>query len=424
MAQAPAKQAPQQGPPPKNLSVRADGHLSANGDPKDADKFQVHVVKQGETLSGIAGEVLKNPRMWPQLWEQNEHIINPHWIYPNDKILVAPVTPLAEAKPPEPEAPAAPPAPPAPPAPEQPQAPRRIQLPAVAPPPPAPASRTGVLVIDQRAPGPEIKFEDIYCSGFVRTERVEKKYKVIGRYDPSGAVLAAQTDYVYLSRGAEDGIAIGGDYQVVRPTKSLTNPYGHTHGDRNLGMHYLDVAQVRVVLAQADYSLARVIHSCGDAVEVGDLVIPFQPVVFPQPPRPRPFSPTMTTNSGIDGMIVASKSVLENFGSAFHSSGVIPGVRGDDRLGVTERGIAGAGEIVYIDVGSDTGVKLGDLFIVYRYEDYDSQLFPAPREIKRLKDARSAVGELIIVNVGERASTAVVTYASDALSLGDAVERR
>ena len=40
--------------------------------------------------------------MWPQLWEQNEHIINPHWIYPDDKILIRPVTPLAEAKPPEP----------------------------------------------------------------------------------------------------------------------------------------------------------------------------------------------------------------------------------------------------------------------------------------------------------------------------------
>src|SRR3974377_1679054 len=100
-AQTPTKQVPEQGPPPKNLTVRPDGHVSANQDPADADKFEVHVVKQGETLSGIAGEVLKNPRLWPQLWGQNEHIINPHWIYPNDKILIRPVTPLVEAKPPE-----------------------------------------------------------------------------------------------------------------------------------------------------------------------------------------------------------------------------------------------------------------------------------------------------------------------------------
>src|SRR5689334_16484754 len=99
-AQAPTKAAPQQGPPPKNLTKYADGHVSANQEPTDVDKFEVHIVKQGDTLSQIAGAALKDPRMWPLLWEQNEHIINPHWIYPNDKILIRPVTPLAEAKPP------------------------------------------------------------------------------------------------------------------------------------------------------------------------------------------------------------------------------------------------------------------------------------------------------------------------------------
>ena len=81
--QAPTKTAPQQGPPPKNLTVRADGHVTANQDPVNPEKFEVRVVKQGDTLSQIAGEVLKDQRLWPQLWEQNEHIINPHWIYPS-----------------------------------------------------------------------------------------------------------------------------------------------------------------------------------------------------------------------------------------------------------------------------------------------------------------------------------------------------
>src|SRR5256885_5569425 len=138
-AQAPTKTPPAQGPPPKNLSVRPDGHVSANQDPANPDQFEVHVVKQGETLSGISGEVLKDPRLWPQLWEQNEHIINPHWIYPNDKILIRPVTVLSEAKPPEPAPPApAPEPPPAPaPAPEVEILTRAAPAPAP-PPPPAP----------------------------------------------------------------------------------------------------------------------------------------------------------------------------------------------------------------------------------------------------------------------------------------------
>jgi hypothetical protein len=108
------KVAPQQGPPPKNLTQLPDGHFSANADPANVERFEVHIVQTGETLSQIAGQVLNNPRLWPQLWEQNEHIVNPHWIYPNDKILVRPVTQITEALPPPPP-PEPPPAPPAPP---------------------------------------------------------------------------------------------------------------------------------------------------------------------------------------------------------------------------------------------------------------------------------------------------------------------
>src|SRR5437870_13213701 len=137
-AQNPPKAVPPQGPPPKNLTVRPDGHVSANQDPANPDNFEVRVVKQGDTLSVIAGEVLKNPRLWPQLWEQNEHIINPHWIYPNDKILIRPVTVLSEAKPPEP----APEPPPPPPAPEV--------EPAPAPPPSPPPAALQLLPEPER----------------------------------------------------------------------------------------------------------------------------------------------------------------------------------------------------------------------------------------------------------------------------------
>jgi hypothetical protein len=189
-------------------------------------------------------------------------------------------------------------------------------------------------------------------------------------------------------------------------------------------MHYLDVAQIKVVVAQRDFSLARIMQSCGDAVEVGDLVMPFENISFPQPPRPRPFSPTMTVSSGTHGIIVSAKTVLMNFGSTFQTSHHIAGVGGNNRLGVTERGLAETGSIVYINVGEDLGVKPGDLFIVYRDLDIDHRLFPEPREVEKIRHTRSAVGELIVVKAGERASTALVTYASDALSLGDTVEER
>src|SRR5262245_16946115 len=220
-AQAPNKTIPQQGPPPKNLTVRPDGHVSANPDPANPEKFEVHVVKQGETLSGIAGEVLKNPRLWPQLWEQNEHIINPHWIYPNDKILIQPVVEVSQAKPPEPEK-----APEPEPAPEPP--PRQVQLP-----PPAAPERRGPppIAIAPETPVAEIKYDDLYCSGSVRTANLPEDLKVISKFDTAAGVLSTDTDYVYLSQGSADGIAAGNVYQVMRPTKTLTNPYGSGKSD-------------------------------------------------------------------------------------------------------------------------------------------------------------------------------------------------
>ena len=423
--QAPTKTPPAQGPPPKNLTVRPDGHVSANQDPANPENFEVHVVAKGDTLWAVSGDVLKNPRLWPQLWEQNEHIINPHWIYPDDKILIRPVTVLSEAKPPEP----APEPPPPPPAPEVEPAPAPPPPP---PPPPAPLplppepERT--FVLDERKPTPEVKIDDLYCSGFVRVAPIPRNARVISRFDTSSGVLAAEADYVYLSQGSEDGIANGTVYQVVRRTKTLRNPRGRTKNERDLGMHYLEIAYVRVAVTQADFSLARVIHSCGDAIEVGDIMLPFQPIMLPPLERPRSFSPMMTTNSGIKGEIVTTKTVLLSNGSIFAGPNIEPGVNGES-ISRTNRGIAGDGTIVYLSIGQNRSVKPGDIFIVYRdvETDFDRRVYAGyalPREINRLKGQRRAIGEVIVVNAGERASTALVTYSADELLFGDSVERR
>lgn len=47
---------------------------------------QAHTVKRGDTLWGISGQYFKNPYQWPRLWSQNPQILNPHWIYPGDRL--------------------------------------------------------------------------------------------------------------------------------------------------------------------------------------------------------------------------------------------------------------------------------------------------------------------------------------------------
>ncbi len=47
---------------------------------------EVYVIKRGDTLWDLSGSYLKDPYQWPELWQRNQYITNPHLIYPGNSL--------------------------------------------------------------------------------------------------------------------------------------------------------------------------------------------------------------------------------------------------------------------------------------------------------------------------------------------------
>lgn len=58
--------------------------LQAFGLEVKPDHPDSYVVKRGDTLWDISGKFLEKPWYWPELWQANPQIENPHLIYPGD----------------------------------------------------------------------------------------------------------------------------------------------------------------------------------------------------------------------------------------------------------------------------------------------------------------------------------------------------
>jgi hypothetical protein len=263
---------------------------------------------------------------------------------------------------------------------------------------------------------------DIYCAGFISKDRVPDANYVNGGLETPTSTKFEIGELVYL---AGSGYQAGQLYSVVREIRDV-NEYELYPGMRKIlaaaGRPYGEIGRVRVVDTRSHSAIAQVEFSC-DPINPGDVVVPFverPQVTFHVPGHFDRFAPP---NGKLSGRIV---------------------------LGKDFDGFLGTGMKLYMNMGSNQGVKVGDYFRVVRsYEatlqdpvdslsfkartSEDTQVRPPTFEASRFTKTkgpnihvrdlpRRAVGEVVVLNVTPTASSAMIVFALEDVYAGDTVE--
>jgi hypothetical protein len=129
----------------------------------------------------------------------------------------------------------------------------------------------------QTAP-PQASYSTVYCSGFVRDQRVPDATRLVSGEQSNIKVLFARGDYVTINRGQDKGVRVGDRYSVVRAERDALEVNWFKWQAKlmkAMGIHYLDAGQLRIINVQAKTAIAEVTLSC-DYMQRGDIVLPFQ----------------------------------------------------------------------------------------------------------------------------------------------------
>jgi len=73
--------------PQKAADVKKDEKAAKQVD--SSGEIIEYVIAPGDTLWDLSNRFYSDPWLWPKIWELNPYVVDPHWIYPNNKLRIA-----------------------------------------------------------------------------------------------------------------------------------------------------------------------------------------------------------------------------------------------------------------------------------------------------------------------------------------------
>jgi len=254
-------------------------------------------------------------------------------------------------------------------------------------------------------------YSSVNCSGFVTDQKVPDEIRLISGEQSNYKLTFASGDYVYVNRGQDKGVRVGDRFSVVRAVKDPTDvPWFKWQAKllRAMGTAYEDAGQIQVVNVRPKVSIAQVIFSCA-YMQRGDVVLPYQ-----ERPSP-PFKPAATFDhfAPVSGKPVGMAVTGTDFAQTY-----------------------GLNRAMYVNLGSNQGVRVGDYFRFFRYQgtaaetvaqtrDYQYTMYgfgSAPQRYSWNDLPREILGEGIAISVNRNSTTVLITYSSIEIYAGDYTE--
>ena len=212
-----------------------------------------------------------------------------------------------------------------------------------------------ILILEEQRNIPLATGNNLYCAGYIQTAAVSTDYEVVGAQDESNRFIYAQGNFLYINKGADRGIKVGDMFSVIRPRGRVESRWTRK---KDLGFYVQEVGAVEVVDVKNSYSVARVKNSC-DNLLLGDILQPIPVRVSPLfAPRP-PLDVFASISGNTQGRIVMARDGRE---------------------------LLGREQIVYIDLGADDNVKVGNYLTIYRPLGKGDLIDRKEREIASARD--------------------------------------
>jgi hypothetical protein len=265
-------------------------------------------------------------------------------------------------------------------------------------------------------------YADLYCAGMISKQLLPNANYVAGGLQTPNTTKYVTGDVVYL---AGSGYQPGAQYSIVRELRDM-NKYEVYPGQHALlavtGQPYAELGWVKILDTRSKMAIAQVEFSC-DSILPGDVAIPFTEKSIVNFHAPVKFDRFAPASDKLSGRIVLAKDF---------------------------DAILGTGMKVYLNVGANQGVKIGDYFRAVRGYDADrkdpvdvlsykasigedtQKKHPSYGHIPLVKNdgptihindmPRRAVGEIVVINVTPTTATGMITFALEDVHIGDGVE--